>query len=224
MINSTLLFQIRKDLDYWETPIPWMYLDSVGLVTVGCGTMLPNSDAAAAIPFYHEGNGAAASAVEVGAAWDSLHAESATQKAAVSKDKFGAQHYKSSSDLRITGQTSSDLRDQHIGSDYNQLCLIYVHFDLLPDAAKLALFDMIYNLGAGRAAVAAHAATKGHKATHARKATGLRAFASMNLAIRSGDWESAAASCSRKGIPVERNAMTARQFRSCARSRQDVHI
>lgn len=40
MLSQTLMTKIRNDLDRWETPILWMYLDSEGCVTVGSGTMI----------------------------------------------------------------------------------------------------------------------------------------------------------------------------------------
>jgi GH24 family phage-related lysozyme (muramidase) len=53
MITLGLMQRIRDDLDPWEEPILWMYLHSEGLVTVGCGTMLPSITAAKRIPFVH---------------------------------------------------------------------------------------------------------------------------------------------------------------------------
>lgn len=222
MIGGLLMAKIRSDLDQWEGFFPWMYLDSVGLVTIGYGTMLPTADFASEIAFYHDETSAVATTAEIVAGWNDLTADSATQNAAANKDKHAAKFYKDKSDLRITQQTASDLRDTHILQDYSQLGLIYQSFDDLPDPAKQALFDMIYNLGAGRSAVAAKAATKGHKAISAHKATGLRAYASMNAAIKATDWQSAAATCRRKGIPPERNQMTAALFRSCIKL-QDVN-
>lgn len=223
MIDNALMARIRADLDYWEASIPWMYLDSVGLVTVGCGTMLPTANFAAQIPFFHDGKSTAATAAEIIAAWNTLHAGSAVQAAAAAADKFSARHYRTETDLRITPGTSSNLRDEHVRADYSQLCQIFPSFDDLPEPAKLALFDMIYNLGAGRAAVAARAATSGHRAIQAVRATGLRAYSTMRAAIRSGDWESAAASCHRRGIPAERNQMTAGLFRSCIKLKNANH-
>ena len=46
MISQSLMTKIRDDLDRWETPVLWMYLDSEGYGTVGCGTMLPDGDSA----------------------------------------------------------------------------------------------------------------------------------------------------------------------------------
>lgn len=203
MINPLLMTKIRNDLDRWETPVLWMYLDSVGLVTVGCGTMLPDTTSAKKIKFFHDKTLLPATAAEIEAAWNKLHLGANAQKAAPPKKKFAALHYKKETDLRITIHTSSTLRDSHVEADYRQLKQIYPKFDEFPENAKLALFDMVYNLGPGKS-----------KARHHRS-TGLRHYILMNAAINKEDWESAALHCSRHGIPIERNRMTAALFRSC---------
>lgn len=203
MLDPDLLTAVRSDLDRWEGYFAWMYLDSVGLVTVGYGTMLPDARAASLLPFFHS-TGVAATMAEITKAYDALKTGSATQKAASSKHKFGAQHYQTSSDLIITRATASLLRDDHISRDYTQLLDIYETFDTLPQAAKVALFDMIYNLGPG------------HQKTHHHRATGLRAFGTMNQAIAAGKWDDAAKHSLRHGIPAERNKAIADMFKSCA--------
>jgi GH24 family phage-related lysozyme (muramidase) len=203
MLSFTLRNAIRNDLDNWEGFYTWMYLDSVGLVTVGYGSMLPDAEAAKAIPFVKIKGGAATPA-EIKAAYDVVHSGAAAQKAALPRQKFGAKHYEKVTDLRITQATASKLRDAHVDADYRQLQLIYPQFDTFPDNAKLALFDMIYNVGAG------HGKTRHHRAS------GLRAYVGMNAAIAQGDWSTAAQHCHRHGIPPERNRVTAELFKTCA--------
>jgi GH24 family phage-related lysozyme (muramidase) len=203
VLSLTLRDAIRRDLDRWEGFYAWMYLDSEGLVTIGYGSMLPNAAAAAAIPFVKNQGGAATTA-EIRAAYAAVQSGAVAQKAAPQRQKFGANRYKTVTDLRITQATASGLRDRHIDADYLQLQAIYQRFDTFPDNAKLALFDMIYNLGAG------HGKTRHHRAA------GLRAYAGMNAAIARGDWSTAALHCLRHGIPLERNVATAELFRSCA--------
>jgi len=202
MISMTLREQIRNDLDTWEGYYAWLYLDSVGLVTIGYGAMLPNADVAAGIAFVHTKGGAATPA-EIKAAYHTVQSGGAAQKAAAPKQKFGAKHYEKVTDLRITQATASRLRDTHVDADYQQLQNIYPLFDSFPDAAKIALFDMIYNLGPG------HGKTRHHRAT------GLRAYAGMNAAIARSDWATAAQHCHRGGIPLKRNAATEALFKSC---------
>jgi len=204
MISSTLRERIRNDLNRWEGMFAWMYLDSEGLVTVGFGTMLLNAHAATAVSFQHAKSGALATAAEITAAYNVLHAGSAAQKAAAPAKKYSAKHYEKVTDLMITLATASSLRDSHIDADYSQLQLIYPQFDSFPDDAKVALFDMIYNLGAGHGKMRHH------------RATGLRAYVTMNAAINRGDWGTAAKYCLRHGIPATRNDATAQLFNNCA--------
>jgi GH24 family phage-related lysozyme (muramidase) len=197
MISWTLRQRIRSDLNRWEGMFAWMYLDSEGLVTVGFGTMLRDAHAATAVSFEHAKGGAPATAAEIIAAYNVVHAGSAAQKAAVPAKKYSAEHYEKMTDLRIALATASSLRDSHIDADYSQLQLIYPQFDSFPNEAKVALFDMIYNLGAG------HGKTRHHRAT------GLRGYVTMNAAINRRDWGTAAKHCLRHGIPAMRNRATA---------------
>jgi GH24 family phage-related lysozyme (muramidase) len=204
MIGFELMQRIRGELDRWEQPIRWMYLDSEGLVTVGCGTMLPNAAAAKRVSFVHGTSLQVATPAEVEAAWNSLHSGAAAQKAAASSKKFNAKHYADKTDLRITDASTQALRDDHIKADYVELKKIYLQFDSFPDDAKVALFDMIYNVGPGR-----------NKTRHHR-ASGLRNFVAMNAAINAGKWSLAADRCTRHGIPAQRNRRTAELFRNSA--------
>src|SRR5215475_6380553 len=189
MIGFELMQWIRDELDRWEQPIRWMYLDSQGLVTVGCGTMLPDAAAAKRVSFVHDTNGQVATPAEI---------------AAAPSKKFSAKHYEDKTDLRITDASAQALRDDHIKADYVELKKIYLQFDSFPDDAKLALFDMIYNVGPGR------------NKTRQHRASGLRNYASMNAAINAGKWSLAADRCTRHGIPPQRNRRTAELFRNCA--------
>jgi hypothetical protein len=203
MLTPLLLRAVRDDLDMWEEPVEWMYLDSEGLVTVGCGVQLATAGEAAKIPFYRKDTLKAATEAEIKAEWEELHKGAKAQKSAAGKKKFSAAHYKSSTLLRITEETSDALRDRHIEADYRNLKFIYRDFDAFPLKAKVALFDMIYNLGVGRRATSKH------------RASGLRRFAQLNAAIERRDWESAARLCRRHGIPEDRNRDTAALFRAC---------
>ena len=205
MINPKLMAIIQNDIDRWERPIYWMYLDSEGNVTVGSGTMLPDVASAKAIKFFHEKTFLPATTAEIGVAWKRLHHGANAQKAALPKKKYSALHYKSLDDLRITKHTSKTLRDSQIIKDYTYLKQIYPKFDTFPDNAKVALFDMIYNIGPGKSKTQHH------------RAAGLRQYVLMNAAINKGDWMTAANQCHRRGIPIARNKMTADLFKSCSK-------
>jgi len=202
MIAPVLMNKIRNDLDAWEVPVPWMYLDSEGYVTVGCGTMLPNIKSAEPINFYHDKTRLPATKSDIDAAWKKIHSNSTKQKKAVFSKKLTARYFKNETDLRLSLTEIHKLRDTHIKSDYLQLKLIYPKFDSFPDNIKIALFDMIYNLGPG------HASTPHHKAS------GLRKFVLMNKAINNSNWADAAKHCHRLGISHKRNLNTKRLFLS----------
>lgn len=57
------------DLIRWEGAIPWMYLDSVGLVTVGIGNLLKAPGDADALPFMNLAANRLATTKEKEARW-----------------------------------------------------------------------------------------------------------------------------------------------------------
>lgn len=203
MINPELMKRIQRDIDHWEQPVLWMYLDSEGNVTVGSGIMLPDAASAKAVKFHNKKTFLAATLAEIESAWKKVHSGYKAQKAAKPKNKFASGHYKDVTDLRILQGTSDKLRDEFIKKDYLTLKHLYKNFDSFPENAKLALFDMIYNLGLGR------------KKTPAHRAKGLLQYVLMNAAINKQDWETAAKQCWRHGIPIKRNKFTADLFKSC---------
>lgn len=202
MISPVLMNKIKNDLDAWETPVNWMYLDSQGYVTVGCGTKLPDIKSAESVKFYNIKTKLPASKLDIAAAWKKIHDGSIKQKIAAPANKFAALHYKNETDLRIKINVIHSLRDIHIKENYLQLKQIYPKFDTFPDNIKIALFDMIYNLGSGRAS-----------APH-RPASGLREYVLMNKAVNGGNWAEAAKHCFRHGIPQRRNIVTKNLFLS----------
>ncbi|MDE3106395.1 MAG: hypothetical protein KGK08_14590, partial [Acidobacteriota bacterium] len=76
-----------------------------------------------------------------------------------------------------------------------QLRNLYTGYDGYPDAAKMALLDMVYNLGAMK----------------------LRnEYPRMNAAVLAQDWATAAQQCNRQGINALRNQWTQQQFEEAA--------
>jgi GH24 family phage-related lysozyme (muramidase) len=210
MLSEHLMNRIRNHLAS-EGSTDWMYLDSEGYVTVGCGTMLSSAESAQKLPFVHKGTKKPATAAEIQAAWDLLAAGAEDQRDTAREDKFAAKHYESATDLRIDARTVSSLRDAYVRADYEALKKIYPNFEKFPENAKLALFDMIYNLGAG------------HKKTHHHRATGMMQYKFMNAAINQGHWLTASSHCLRHGIPNDRNMQTQALFRSCAPKTHKMH-
>ncbi len=208
MIPVSLKVQILADLAHWESFKPWMYLDSEGFVTVGYGTMLPDAESAVALPFFHEKSEKIASDDEKRAAWAAVHTGSHAQKLEVPKKKFGANHYKATTTLRLVKSAADAARDRHLENDFANLMHIYTGFDSFPDKAKLALFDMIYNIGAGREKNKYH------------KASGMRKYSSMNAAIANKDWIAAGDHCHRIQVSYERNQATKNLFYDCVEKKK----
>ena len=168
----------------FEGSVPWMYLDTVGKVTVGVGLMLINEMAATVLPFTMSGRPATLD-------------EISREFARVSAMKKGqiAKSYYNKLGLELPEQTiEAKLRDALEG--FEGYLRSHVHgYDGLPDAAKLALLDMIYNLGPGRL---------------------FAEYPRLIAAVEQGDWKAAAQASLRRGPSALRNLWTKQQFLAAA--------
>jgi GH24 family phage-related lysozyme (muramidase) len=172
-----------------------MYLDSAGKVTVGIGTRLENAEEAKKLPFTRDYQGICriVSPEEIEQAYNAVAADSAGQ--VVRYPKRSADSYKITTDLRIARPVAEALRDKHIEDDYHRLKIFFYEFDSFPEDAQIALFDMIYNLGA----------------------SGLELkFPRMNDAVRAKNWLEAARQSHRLGIQSDRNYETGGLFGNAA--------
>lgn len=89
-------------------------------------------------------------------------------------------------------------RDKHINSFYTELTNIYKksngypdNFDSLHKNVQLALFDMIFNLGATKI---------------------VASFPSFNKALKASDWKKAAAESNRPDVNAARNSYVKQLF------------
>lgn len=133
---ATYVEQSLAKLKQFEGCVPWMYLDTVGKVTVGVGTMLPDPQAAAALPFQL--TGAATSAEQVIAEFHRVTAMPPGHLPAFYRHPDSPQLPMDSIEDRLRSVLVAfemELR-QHLP-----------RYNTLPDRAKLALLDMAYNLG-----------------------------------------------------------------------------
>ena len=159
-----------------------MYRDTVGNITVGVGLMLPNPEAAVALPFL------------AGARPATPH-EIAAEFARVDAMPTGrpAAFYKIPSSLELAQQTI-DARLSAILQQFEATLRARIpHYDALPDTVKMALLDMIYNLG---------------------PAGLFKGFPHLVAAIQTGAWAQAAEHCIRRGPGTARNDWTRQQFLS----------
>ena len=133
---SLYLEQSLAQLEIFEGSIPWMYVDTVGKVTTGVGTMLADAEAAARLPFHV--NGVALTPAEIAEAFRRVEALPMGRPALFYR-YAGAPELDQTAIGALLQETlvgfEADLRKRL--SDY----------DSFPDQVKLALLDMAYNLG-----------------------------------------------------------------------------
>jgi len=159
-----------------------MYRDTVGKITVGVGLMLPDAKAAQALPFVLGTR--TATPQEIAAEY--------TRVDSLPLGRVSA-FYKPSTQLELTQQTIDAKLSAVLQGFETDLRAHLPHYDTLPDPVKLALLDMIYNLGPGEL---------------------FNGFPHLIAAVESGSWAEAAAHCLRRGPSPARNNWTREQFLS----------
>jgi GH24 family phage-related lysozyme (muramidase) len=179
---ATYLEQSLAKLKEFEGCVSWMYRDTVGKVTVGVGLMLPDAKAAQALPF-------------VLGARPATPDEIATEYARVDAMPMGraSAFYKTPASVELTQQTIDAKLSAVLAGFEADLRAEFAHYDTLPDGVKMALLDMIYNLG---------------------PAGLFKGFPHLVVAVQTGAWAQAAERCMRRGPSAARNAWTREQFLS----------
>lgn len=167
----------------YEGDLPKLYLDTAGKPTVGIGDMLEGVAAAKELPFYIKAKNPKtgkmeerlATDAEIQASWDAVAA--VPQPASCDNDNtnscYGADVYQQIKGNKVylkekdrVSKAKSDINE--FGDDLKNA---YADFDTFPDKVKLALYDMVFNLGA-------------HKLVHE--------FVHFTAAIKRRDWKKAA--------------------------------
>jgi GH24 family phage-related lysozyme (muramidase) len=179
---ATYLEQSLAKLKEFEGCVPWMYRDTVGKVTVGVGLMLPDAKAAQALPFVVGTR--AATPEEIAAEYARVGAMAMGRASAF---------YKTPTVLVLTQQTIDAKLTSVLAGFEADLKAQFPHYDGLPDGVKMALLDMIYNLG---------------------PAGLFKGFPHLVAAIQTGAWQQAAEHCIRRGPSTARNDWTREQFLS----------
>jgi len=159
-----------------------MYRDTVGKVTVGVGLMLPDSKAAEALPFLLGTR--AATPQEIAAEYARVDAMTMGRASAFYKTPTSLELSQPTIDAELSSVLQgfeADLRTQ------------FPHYDTLPDGVKMALLDMIYNLGPAEL---------------------FKGFPHLVAAVETGAWAQAAEHCTRRGPGDARNNWTRQQFLS----------
>ena len=191
-MTPTELVTLRGKLEQYEGIVEHMYLDGEGLVTVGVGHMMPSADSAAVLSFWHRKTGGPATPEEIKAEY-----------AAVAKEPKGKAftYYKSKTTLFMKREDIDALTKEHIDGFEEELKNLYSAaayppgFDKFPDEVRLALVDMVFNLGATRLN---------------------KQYLSFNQAILKADWETAGKQCSGRQIQPARNEYVKELFKKAA--------
>ena len=150
-----------------EGAISHMYLDSKGYVTVGVGHLLKSVGDAQKVAFLDNKTKKKATADEIKIDYENVKKQPKNRVASF---------YKSHTKLFLDRLTIDTLTNEHIDKFYNDLKIIYPNFDSYPEEVRLALFDLIFNVG-----------KEGLRST----------WPTFNAAIKAKDWKKAADNSSR---------------------------
>lgn len=173
MASPMVLARLRKKLEEYEGKINHMYIDSEGYVTIGVGHLITNATSAQNLTLYTT-KGKKATKPEIKLDFDTVNKQI--------KNKL-ASYYKQFTKLTMKDVDIEKQLDKHIVSFEKELKRVYSGFSALPEDVKLALFDMIFNLGQRN----------------------LKAYKNMNAAIAKSDWLTAAKESNRPRGTTRRN-------------------
>ena len=169
-----------------EGSVSHMYLDTLGFVTVAVGQLLPKVEAAQKLAFAHRDTGAPADAAEIALDYQSVKHQPAGKSASF---------YKPATRLDLPEHEIYALLNQRIDEFEAGLRADFPDFGGFPEAAKLGLMDMVFNLGNDGL---------------------INKFPLFTKAARAHNWAICARECHRQGISDQRNLMTARLFEKAA--------
>ncbi|WP_151636587.1 lysozyme family protein [Noviherbaspirillum aerium] len=189
--------EVLKSLQRYEGRIKHLYLDSVGKVTIGVGHLVSARSSMSPLPMYKLGaNGAnvVASTQEKQSEYEMIMRQPVG---------YSASWYKKHTRLFMKDSDIDRLLNEHLEVFHMELCRIYKKskgypndFDKLPHSVQIALFDLIFNLGA-------------HGLTHK--------FPVLNACLMAGDWARAAQQSHRPQLSMARNQYVMQLFLSVAR-------
>jgi len=182
---ATYLEQSTTQTTVFETAVPWMYLDTRGLVTAGIGRMLPDAAAAQALAFLHPDGTPAPP--------DAIQAEFERVRTLAPAQSFHV--YRSPTSPTLAADTMTAMLEAVITANDSILRGRLTDYDGFPNPAKLALLDMIYNLGENRL---------------------FSEYPLLLAAVNNQHWLVASQQCHRNGPNQQRNDWTRDQFLAAA--------
>ena len=128
------------NLKNFEGSVPWMYLDTKGLVTVGVGQMLPDATSAQSLAFVDSSGQPAAP--------DAILADFGRVSGLAPAHSPG--FYRVPASLVLPPDAIDTLLMNRVTDFDSQLSGRFPAYASFPDRAKLGLLDMIYNLGGAK--------------------------------------------------------------------------
>ena len=185
---DSLKTRLLPSLKRSEGSVPYMYLDTAGLVTVGVGNMLKDVAAAQALAFVDRKTRKKATKEQI-----------KTDYETVKKQTKGRLYtfYKTHTKLDLPQTEIDRLLNKRIEEFLKLLKGKFPDFDKYPLDAEEALFDMGFNLGVAKL---------------------MSEFPKFVKAVKDQDWDTAAAQCKRGGIGETRNKHTKELFEKAAKA------
>jgi GH24 family phage-related lysozyme (muramidase) len=173
-------------MEKYEGKINYMYLDSKGYVTVGVGHLLKDLASAQKLSFK-KSNNMLASKDEIKADYEAVKKQPKNRLAS-----FYKKHVK----LKLSDLDINTLTNKHIDNFESELKRIFPQFSTYPSEVRLALFDIIFNVGM----------------------TDLNnKWPGLKKAVKAKDWSEAAKESNRKApISTERNKYVKDLFEKAA--------
>jgi len=186
-ISTETRATLKKHLTLYEGNFKHLYLDTKGKVTVGIGHLITNKNAMSGVTLYKVKNNLLSQPATL--------QEKMTEFTNIAKlpwgNRYGAKSFENITTLRMKDFDINNLFNKHLDSFYIDLKNIYKkdkgyskNFDEFDSKVQLALFDMIFNLGATKL---------------------INSFPKFNDAIKKGDFEKAAKESHRLDIVEKRN-------------------
>lgn len=171
----------------FEGRLPFMYLDTKGLVTTGVGNLLDPMAPALSLPWLHKNDGQPATRAEVVDDWNRV-------KGAQALRNLGGGHFAQLTKLYLADDAIDSLVRARLSLNEAVLRSAggFGGWDTYPAAAQLGILDMAWNMGP---------AFK---------------FPKFRAAAAALDWATCADECKIDGAPPERNACHDRLFRFAA--------
>ena len=193
-ISTETRATLKKNLVDYEDSINHLYLDTKGKVTVGIGHLISNKNAMSGVTLYKVKNKLLTTPATL--------QEKMTEYTNIAKQPWGkrysAKYFEKHTTLKMKEFDINYLFNKHLDSFYLELKNIYKkekgfsqNFDDFHKDVQLALFDMIFNLGATKL---------------------VNSFPKFNAAIKKDDFKEAAKQSHRLDVDEARNKYVQKLF------------